>query len=196
MFAQIIKGKASDEAGLRKQNQKWVEELKPGSSGFLGSTGGIATDGTFVTIARFESEEAARKNSDRPEQGEWWKETEQYLEPGSTFVDSTEVDEFLGGGSNDAGFVQVMQGSVSDKEKAKEMGQQMEPMLRENRPDVLGGMVVWHPGGSEFTQVMYFKSEAEARERESASDNSGPPEEFGKLFSNMTYIDLKEPELI
>ena len=195
MFVQVIKGKTKDEAGLRKQTEKWVSDLKPGATGFLGSTGGIGTDGTFITIARFESEEAAKKNSDRPEQGEWWKETEQYLD-NPTFVDSTEIDEILDGGSNDAGFIQVMQGTISDKEKARELGRQLEPELKKNRPDILGGVVVWHPGSDEFTQVMYFKSEAEAREHEAASDNDGPPDEWTSLFGEITYIDLTEPELI
>ena len=37
---------------------------------------GMCDDGTFVALARFESAEAARRNSDRPEQGEWWAECE------------------------------------------------------------------------------------------------------------------------
>jgi hypothetical protein len=193
MFAQVIKGKARDAAAVRKQGQKWAEEVKPGAEGFLGSTGGVAQDGTFITVARFESEEAARKNSDRAEQGQWWKETEQYLEDVS-FEDSTDVDDILGGGSDDAGFVQFMQGKVSDKAKARELGSQLEPMLRENRPDVLGGVVVWH-GDDRFTQVMYFKSESEARQRESSPENQGPPEEWQNLFSDMSYIDVTEPEL-
>lgn len=194
MFVQVIKGKARDEAGLRKQFERWAEELKPGAEGFLGSTGGIAGDGTFITVARFDSEEAARRSSDRPEQGKWWAETEQYLED-VTFTDCTEVDEMLGGGSDDAGFVQVMQGRVTDVEKARAMGREMEPELRKARPDVLGGIAAWHGDGG-FTQVIYFESEAAAREGESSSADQGPPEEFQELWQDVSYINLSDPSIL
>jgi hypothetical protein len=90
MFAQVIKGKAKDEAGLREQFDSWAKEVMPGTEGFLGCTTGISGDGTWVTVARFESEEAARRASDRPQQGKWWTETERYLDDVS-FKDCTEV---------------------------------------------------------------------------------------------------------
>jgi hypothetical protein len=34
----------------------------------------LTDDGRFIALARFESEEAARRNSDRPEQDRWWTE--------------------------------------------------------------------------------------------------------------------------
>ena len=75
MFIQVIQGKTNDAEGLRRRLDEWVEKLGPGAQGFQGTTGGVAEDGTAVFIARFESEEAARANSDRPEQGQWWEET-------------------------------------------------------------------------------------------------------------------------
>lgn len=195
MFVQIIKGKAKDEGALRKQFDGWVEEVRPGAEGFLGCTTGISKDGTWFTSARFESEEAARRASDRPEQGKWWEETEQYLED-VTFNDCSEVDEMLGGGSNDAGFVQVMQGETKDVAKLRSMGREMEPELRKMRPDVLGGIVAWHGDGGAFTQVIYFTSEAEARANESNPENEGPPSEFTELMGDITYIDLSDPWLL
>lgn len=192
MFAQIIKGKAKDEAGLRKQFDRWAEELKPTAEGFLGGTTGIAKDGSFFTIARFESEEVARRNSDSPEQGRWMEETRPYLEDVS-FTDCTEVDLLMGGGSDDAGFVQVMEGRTNDVARLRQLGQQMEPELRKARPDVIGGVVAWHPDGSSFTQVMYFESEGRAREMESSSENAGPPPEFNELMGEITYLDLQDP---
>ena len=72
MFIQFIKAKVKDEQGLRSTMDRWDSELKPGADGYLGSTAGITGDGTFIALARFESEQAARRNSERPEQGQWW----------------------------------------------------------------------------------------------------------------------------
>jgi hypothetical protein len=194
VFVQVIKGKAKDEAGLRKQFERWSEEVRPGAVGFLGATTGISKDGVWFTAARFESEEAARRSSDRPEQGQWWSETEQYLE-GVTFHDCTEVDQMFDGGSNDAGFVQVMEGRAKDVDRFRSMGREMEPDLKKMRPDLIGGIVAWHDG-AEFTQVAYFESEAAARAGEANMSDQGPPQEWVDMIENLTYIDLSDPWLV
>src|SRR5215208_31029 len=129
MFVQIIEGQVRDADLMKQQMQAWKSEVKPGAQGFLGSTSGMTDDGRFIAIARFESEDAARRNSDRPEQDAWWKATEPAL--GSvSFTDCTEVDTFLNGGSDDAGFVQVMKGRATDPAKLREMGNQMEEEMK------------------------------------------------------------------
>jgi len=72
MFIQVIQGKVADAEGLRAAIDRWGQELQPGATGWLGTTGGITDDGTFVATVRFDSEDAARRNSQRPEQGAWW----------------------------------------------------------------------------------------------------------------------------
>src|SRR3712207_2703358 len=103
MFVQVIEATAKDAAALRAQMDAWDREIKPGARGFLGSTAGVTEDGTFIAAARFESEEAARANSDRPEQTQWWEQTAQYIEGDATFYDCRDVDVSMGGGSDDAG---------------------------------------------------------------------------------------------
>ncbi|MFW5899005.1 MAG: hypothetical protein ACOCUN_00905, partial [Jiangellaceae bacterium] len=71
MFVQVIEGRTENADGLHAAMDKWAEDLAPGASGWLGSTAGVTSDGRFVALVRFESEEAARRNSDRPEQGRW-----------------------------------------------------------------------------------------------------------------------------
>jgi len=75
MFMQVIQGRVAGSAEPRTAMDRWVQDLAPGGEGWLGSTAGVTDDGTAVATARFESEEAARRNSDRPGQGEWWAET-------------------------------------------------------------------------------------------------------------------------
>ena len=71
---------------------EWVRELAPGADGWLGSTAGVTEDGTLVALARFESEEAAQRNSDRPEQGAWWERMAALFTSEPEFRDSTSVD--------------------------------------------------------------------------------------------------------
>jgi hypothetical protein len=197
VFAQIVQGRVSDPAGLRKQWERWVEDVKPGAQGFLGSTGGVTADGEFITIARFESEDAARTNSDRPEQSAWWEETSQYLE-NPMFHDCTLVDVFGDGGSDDAGFVQVIQGKVTDVEKSRDLDKRMEPHMRAARPDVIGGVNAWHPDNGRFTTFIYFTSEAEARAKEKEMENDSSVAEFMREMQELSdgepkYLDLTEP---
>ena len=192
MFAQVIQGRASDPAGLKKQWERWDQELKPKSKGYLGGTAGVTADGEFIAIARFESEEAAKSNSDSAEQGAWWEETSQYLSD-TMFHDCTEVDLGDGGGSDDAGFVQVIQGKVTDVAKARELDQRMEPRLKDLRPDVIGSVTAWHPQNGRFTNFVYFTSETEARAKEKEMESA---EGFQEFMTEMQAISDGEPKYL
>jgi hypothetical protein len=193
MFAQIIQGRTEDAAALWNRMEEWDRTLKPGAEGFLGSTAGVADDGEVIVMARFESEEAAKKNSDRPEQGEWWAETEKLFDGEVRFYDSTDVDMMLAGGSDDAGFVQVMQGRVKDRQKLSEMEAKAEAWMRESRPDVIGSTRAWQD--NEFTEFIYFTSEEEARvgEKSEPSSEMGSEEDWMGIMEDLKYIDLRKP---
>ena len=198
MFVQVIEGKVSDKAGLRRQMDRWEAELRPGAIGFLGSTGGVTDEGVGFAIARFASADAARANSERPEQGQWWSETEKCYDGPVSFTDSEDVEEFLSGGSNDAGFVQVMKSAnVPPRAELKEMDEQFAKHANTWRPDLIGGLRVW-TGKTSTVEVNYFTSEAEAR----ANENKEPPAELAALFAqygeamaNTEFLDLRDPWL-
>lgn len=197
MFVQVIQGKAKNAAGLRKQWERWDQELKPAAKGYLGSTAGVSADGEFIALVRFEDEAAARANSDSPEQSAWWNETSQYLED-PMFHDCTLVDLTDGGGSDEAGFVQVIQGKVKDVEKARELDRATQSQMKELRPDVIGGLVAWHPQNGRFTNSIYFTSEAEARAKEKESSSAPEFEEFMREWEALSdgepkYLDITEP---
>ena len=195
MFVQVIKGRTTDPAGLRRPMERWRKDQNPGAIGFEGSTVGIADDGTFIALARFTDAGSARQNSDRPEQGAWWQETEKYFDGEPTFRESTDTTPLFEGGSNEAGFVQVMEGTVPDRAKAEaaETPEMLE-QLRAARPDLLGGLRVWFDGGA-YLEAAYFTSEAEARKGEESSDFSEQQQEYLDLFGEPTYIDLRDPVL-
>jgi hypothetical protein len=91
MFAQVIQGKTSDPDGLQAAIDRWIQELAPGAIGWLGTTGGTTEDGRTIAVVRFESEEAARRNSERPEQDQWWAETAKLFDGEATFRDSSDL---------------------------------------------------------------------------------------------------------
>ena len=195
MFVQVIKGRTTDPAGLRQQMERWRTDLKPGAVGFEGSTVGIADDGTFIALARFTDAETARQNSDRPEQGAWWQETEKYFDGEPTFRESSDTTTLFEGGSNEAGFVQVMEGTVPDRAKAEAAeSPEMLEQLRTARPDLIGGLRVWFDDGG-YVEAAYFTSEADARKGEQSPDFSPQQEEYVDLFGEPTFIDLREPLL-
>jgi len=198
MFVQIIQGRTSNPDALRAAVDQWMQDLAPGATGWLGSTGGVTEDGRFIAMVRFESEEAARRNSERPEQDRWWAETEKLFDGEATFHDSSDVTVDLQGDPNQAGFVQIMQGRSSDPERAKQLMDSAEVDWASLRPDVLGSVAVGHDGGA-YTMVMYFTSEAEAREgerREVPPEMQAMMEEMGKLSIGETeYFDLKQPSI-
>jgi hypothetical protein len=193
MFIQVIQGRVSDKDGLRRQLDRWQSEVKPGAIGHLGSTSGVADDGTSIAVVRFESEEAAQKNSERAEQGAWWAETSKYFEDKPTFINSSDTDTTLGGGSNDAGFVQVMIGEAADKAGLLKWEQEHEDDLRQLRPDLIGGVRCWD--GNRFIDVAYFTSEAEAREGEKKMGGDTNLADWERLASITQFIDLKDPWL-
>jgi hypothetical protein len=195
MFVQVIKGRTSDPEGLQRQAQRWISEVRPDAIGYLGGTFGVADDGTFVVLARFEDESSARANSERPEQQAWWEETAGFSDGEPTFRESTDVSLLFGGGSDDAGFVQVMEGRVSDRAKAEawETPERLEE-LHAARPDLLGAVRVLLPDGA-FVEAAYFTSEEAARRGESSSEFVGPQQEYAELFGEMTFIDLRRLQL-
>src|SRR3954470_18847266 len=143
MFAQVIQGRTSNGEALRAATDRWLEELSPGAVGWLGSTAGVTDDGRAVAVVRFESAEAARRNADRPEQTRWWEETRRLYDGDVTFLDSEDVTVELIGDPDEAGFVQVMQGQVTDPQRAKEiMAALPAERMAEFRPDILGSVMI------------------------------------------------------
>ena len=199
MFVQLIQGRTSDAEAVRTALDRWMEECRPGAIGWLGSTIGVADDGRFVAVARFESAEAAARNSDRPEQSRWWEQTERLFDGDVTFAESEDVDVDLAGDPDRAGFVQVMQGRVTDRQRARELVARFSSEdMAEVRPDILGSvMITFEP--DRWAQVIYFTSEAEAREGER---REMPPEMQAVMDELMAlspeppdFIDLRRPLL-
>jgi hypothetical protein len=191
MFVQVIRGQVSDPEQVSAALDLWEEQLAPGAEGWLGSTAGVTEDGRFVALARFDSEQAARRNSDRPEQHQWWMETSKLFTGEVTFRDSSDVTVDVNGDPDTAGFVQVMQGRGSDPERARELMGQNPDEWAAFRPDVIGSVAVGHEGGG-YTMAMYFTSEEAAREGE----RKEPPPKLKAQMAEMNKLSVGEPEFL
>jgi len=195
VFIQIIQGNCRDADALHRQIDMWREEMGPKAEGWLGGTYGVTDDNRFIGVVRFESKEAAARNSTRPEQGEWWAETEKCFDGDVTFHDCDEVMMMLDGGSDDAGFVQVIQGRVADPERFRRFMNQPMDTLRENRPELIGGSIAMEPDGW-FTETIAFRSEEAAREgeaKEMPEDVRQAWEQEMAQMQDVTYLDLRHP---
>lgn len=197
MFIQVIQGEVGDREELRDALDTWRRELAPGARGWLGSTAGVTADGHAIALARFESAEAARRNSNRPEQHNWWMETAKLFAGDVAFHDCAQTSTYREGGSDDAGFVQVMQGSVRDAARMEELTQRYEERMREYRPEILGWTTGLHGDGN-FTTAVYFTSEAAAREgerKEPPAELQPLMDEERELLTDVRFYDLTEPML-
>ncbi len=195
MFVQVSSGQAVEGLGLRQQFERWAVNVRPGAVGCFGGTAGITSLGRFIAVVRFEDEAAALANSQRSEQAAWWEETSRFLD-GDVLVRGSEDIDFLGpGGSDDAEFVQVIEGQTTDRTRFMDLERRIEDGFAIERPDFMGSLLVWWPGGR-WLEVAYFKTEAETR----AAEQKGHSHELDELFAKWqmlaapsSYLDLTEP---
>ncbi len=188
MFVQVIQGNVTDAGRLKEAMDRWMDELAPGATGWLGTTAGVTDDGRSIALARFASEADAQRNSERPEQDKWWGETSQLFSGEVVFQNSVRAEADLVGDPNDAGFVQVITGRSSDPARARELMSQDPELFRSFRPEILGSLAVELPDGG-YATAIYFTSEAEAR----AGEQKEPPEQIKSAMEEMFSLSIGEP---
>jgi hypothetical protein len=188
MFIQVIQAKSSKRDEVRTLTDEWGELPNEGS-GFLGGTYGFTDDGDFFAVVRFESKEQAMANSERPETDAMAKRMAELMDGPPTFYDCDDVTVWLDGGSDDAGFVQVIQGRTDDADRLKQVMTDDTDDVRQERPDIIGGTFALTDDGT-FINTVAFTDEASAREGEK---NSSPPEEMQSVMGDLTFYDLRDP---
>jgi hypothetical protein len=106
-----------------------------------------------------------------------------------------EVDALLGGGSNRARFVQVIQGRINDQSEMRAQLRAAEPQIGDRRPEILGMTIAWHGDGG-FTEAVYFTSEEQARRGEEATEQDEVRQDLMAFIQGeLTFFDLPQPEL-
>lgn len=191
MFIQIIQGRCTRQDELRALAETWRRDLAPGAEGWLGGTYGFTDDDQFVGVVRFSDREAAAANAARPEQTAWAEQMAALVDGPMEFHDCDDVTLMMDGGSDDAGFVQVIRGRVADPARLKALMADT-TLLHEMRPEILGASLALEPDGT-FTETVAFTDEASARSGEQVE----PPEEvrqtLGEVMAGATFYDLHHP---
>ncbi|MBB3045426.1 hypothetical protein KM427_24575 [Nocardioides sp. LMS-CY] len=192
MFIQIIQGRCTRQPELRTVLDRWPQELGPTAEGWLGGTYGFTDDDMFVAVVRFTDRELAMRNSERPEQSRWAEEMMALFDGPVEFHDCDDVSLLLDGGSDDAGFVQVIRGKVDDPERLRAMMTSDPTELKRMRPEILGATLAIEPDGT-FTETVAFTDEASAREGESVEPPPDVRTELEYAMHGATFYDLHHP---
>jgi hypothetical protein len=198
VFIQVMQGRATNPLGIRDELNRWQRQLATDADGWLGATAGVTEDGWSVVVMHFDSERQARRSSDRPEHRAWWREASQHLGE-VVFHDAPQVRSFGDGRSDLAGYVQVIQGHIDDMERMASLGRDQDEVLAREAPHILGVTVAEHadrPG--DFTQILYFTSEQEARSYDPDPPIEDEPaqEERRSLMTNLRSFDLRDPQML
>jgi hypothetical protein len=197
MFIRVIRGRATNPPGIRRDLGRWQRQLAADADGWLGSTAGITEDGWSITVVHFASEAQARRNSDRPEQREWWRDASRHLARIAVH-DASKIHTYRNGGADEAGFVQILQGHSEDLERIAGLVRDQEEVLAREAPQILGMTLAEHadwPG--DFTQIVYFTSEQDARRftREPPAEADEPVlEQLRILATNARCFELRDPQ--
>jgi hypothetical protein len=196
-FGQVIQGHTSDPTGVRQAMERWARDVSPRAAGWVRTTAGVTHDGEFIAVLQFDSEEAARALSDRPEQNRWWADLCAVLDREVTVKNGMRTEVFLAGDLGQAGFVQVVQGCVSDIDRARERLHALQEALRVHLRALLGSVTL-ELGAGRFSRALYFSTEDEARaaELERPPETQAPDQEARQLLVGPAeFLDLSEPWL-
>ena len=191
MFIQIIQGKCTRQDELRALAENWRKEVGPSAPGWLGGTYGFTDDDMFVGIVRFESRDLAMANSQRAEQTAWSQKMTALMDGPIEFHDCDDVTLMMDGGSDQAGFVQVIRGKVDEPERLKQLMADT-TNLHEMRPEILGGSLALEDDGT-FTETVFFTDEASARAGERQEAPPEVREVLDPIMRNAQFYDLHHP---
>jgi hypothetical protein len=162
--------------------------------GWLGGTYGFTDDDHFVGVVRFDSRSACDEACQMPGADMWWAGAEALMDGACEIHQSDDVSMMLDGGSDDAGFVQIMHGRVADESKFRHLmtDAEMTSMLHQARPEIIGATLAIESDGT-FTETIAFTDEAAAREGEQMEMPAEIGSEFESAIADVEYIDLHRP---
>jgi hypothetical protein len=192
VFIQIMQARCTRQDEMRQV----IDEASAGladKTGWLGGTFGFTDDGRFVGVVRFESEEACRELTGSETAKAWLERARELCDEPVEVHESGDVTMVLEGGSDSAGFVQVMRGRIADQDRFRHLSSdEMMTMLHEMRPEVIGATLAVEPDGT-FTETVAFTDESSARRGEQNDMPAEVAADLGAAMADVEYLDLHKP---
>jgi hypothetical protein len=193
VFIQMVEGRCSRQDEMRGLVDDWCGSMAD-QPGWLGGTYGFTDDSRFVGVVRFDSHTACEDSSSTPEAAMWWAGAEAMFDGACEIHASDDVAMMLDGGSDSAGFVQVMHGHVGDADKLRHFMTDAEvtSMLHDARPEIIGATLAIERDGS-FVETVAFTSEDAARRGEQAEMPAQIRSDLDSAMADVEYLDLHRP---
>src|SRR3954453_9537405 len=159
----MVQGPCSRQDEMRRLVDNWCGTMAD-RPGWLGGTYGFTDDDRFLGVVRFDSSSACLESAAAPDSATWWAGAQELFDGRCEIHESEDVSMMLQGGSDDAGFVQVMKGRVEDADKFRPFitDTEMTSMLHDAPPDIIGGILAMEIDGT-FAQTIAFTDEDSAR---------------------------------
>ncbi|HEU5033783.1 MAG TPA: hypothetical protein VFT62_03390 [Mycobacteriales bacterium] len=193
MFIQMVQGACTREDEMRGLVDDWCGRMAD-QPGWLGGTYGFTDDGCFVGVVRYADRDACAMWCKDAEAAPYWAAATQLFDESCEIFEADDVSIMLDGGSDDAGFVQVMHGRVNDTERMRRLltDAEMTTMLHEARPEIIGATLAFQADGT-FTETVAFTDEASARRGEELDMPEEVSKELMAAMGAVEYLDLHRP---
>ena len=193
MFIQMVQGRCSRQDEMRGLVEDWCGSMAA-QPGWLGGTYGFTDDDRFIGIVRFDSHNACMDAAKMPDAATYWAAADALCDRGCEVHESEDVSIMLEGGSDRAGFVQVMRGRVGDADKFRHFMTDAEvtSMLHDTRPEIIGATLAIEQDGS-FIETVAFTSEDAARKGEQTEMPAEMQSDFESAMTDVEYLDLHHP---
>lgn len=191
MFIQMVQGACTHQDDMRMLVDDWCGEMAD-QPGWLGGTYGFTDDNSFVGVVRWDTRAACQAYCDRMDAAWWWAGACEVMDGMPEVHQSDDVTMMLEGGSDDAGFVQIMHGKVGDADLLRKMStdQEMTAMLHQARPDIIGSTLLIEDDGT-FVETISFTDEESARIGE--KQEMPPAADMEHAIREVHYMDLHHP---
>ena len=189
----MVEGACTHEDDMQMLVDDWCTRMAD-EPGWLGGTYGFTDSGRFLGIVRYESRAAWTECCSAADAGMWWAAAEEVFDAMPEIHESEDVTMMFDGGSDDAGFVQVMRGQVGNPDKLRRIltDQDMTSMLHQARPEILGATLMMEDDGS-FTETIAFTDEDSARRGESMEMPAEVAADLQEAMAEVAYYDLHKP---
>ena len=157
MFVEVVQGMATDPLKVHQLLDRWVIDVAPHAPGWHDTTAGVAADGRFIAMIRFDSTVAPIPGHDQ-----WRAETMALLNGDTSHAVYDRVVVLKEGAVGTAGFVQFVLGRVHDLAAAEAYLKDFDEIVAPLRPDSTGRLMASRDDG-QFIGAFTFSSEHDAR---------------------------------